>query len=311
MEKIIELHSSHDNFTSFSSKYKDAIFSDKMIRYQNSRDHKKDDPIQEYKINSSGYRGPEFESNIDLLVAGCSFTYGMGVPEDATWGANLAKLMNMSYNNLSMNGASVQWIVGQLFAYFGQYGNPKVLVCLFPNFTRSLFCSDSEILTDHEGHVEDSTKDIDSKKSLFNVDLSVIPAKNLRPKYSKAPHRLEDVSNVDTAVQISMQNIRMLEQYCRSNGIVFYWGSWNQPTCSIIEYQGLAEEYNFSHYVPTEYTLWDGDDIPNCHQELSDIYGPAFYAGTDDLLGMPHFGVHRHIHFAECFMKAITNTDDR
>jgi hypothetical protein len=308
MDKITKLHSSHDNFTSFSGRYRDAIFSDKMIHYPNKDGHAKVDPVQEYTINSSGYRGPEFTTNVDLVVAGCSVTYGMGVPENGTWGSILANLTGFSYNNLSLNGASVQWIVGQLFAYFNQYGNPKTLVCLFPNFTRSLFCSDSDILVSSDGHMENSTKDVESKKSLYNIDLSSIPSKKKRPKYSKAPHKIEDVANIDISVQISMQSIRMLEQYCRSNGIVFFWGSWNQPVCSMIEEQGLSKDYDFSHYVPTEYLMWENGGQPSCHQEFLDEYADSFHVGTDNLQGQPHFGVHRHIHFAESFMDRIAKS---
>jgi hypothetical protein len=305
MDKITKLHVSHENFTNFSGRYRDAIFSDKMIHYFEDRGHSKTDPIQEYKLNSSGYRSPEFENNVDLLVAGCSFTYGMGVPENLSWGPTLARLMGVKYNNLSLSGVSIPWIVGQLFAYFNQYGNPKTLVCLFPNLTRTLFCSDPEILISSGGIVEKSTADHESKKSLYNVDLTKIIAKRLRPKYSKLPHNLEDVANPDSAVQISMQNIRMLEQYCRSSGIDFYWGSWHHPLCQMIEDQGLSEDYNFSNYVPTEHKLWDHSPKPDCHQELMDSCGPAFHIGTDDLLGKPHFGVHRHVHIAESFMKEI------
>lgn len=291
----------------FSGKYRDAIFSDKMIQYPNSDGHLDHDIVQEYRLNSSGYRSPEFINNVDLLVSGCSFTYGMGVPENGTWGAMLAKSTGMSYNNLSQNGASIPWMVRQLFSYFKEYGNPKVLVCLFPNLTRSFFSSNSEILIADNGYVEESTKDLDESKSIYNIELaSTLPLKK-RPKYSKKPHHLEDVMNLDFIVQIAMQNIRALEQYCRASNIKFIWGSWSQPFCHMMETDGLSNEYDFSHYVKTGYQIWEDEATPGCHQELSEIYGSAFDMGTDDLQGQPHFGVHRHAHFAEAFRDRLTN----
>lgn len=305
MPNSIILKTSIDNDIVFSGKYKDAIFSEKMIHYPNKDGHRDHDPIQEYNLNSSGYRGPEFTSGVDLVVAGCSFTYGMGVPESGTWGSILSKSLGMTYNNVSQNGASIPWIVRQLFAYFNEYGNPKVLVCLFPSLTRSFFTSNAEILIADSGYVEDSTKDLESKKSIYNVELQSTRPLNKRPKYSKRPHDLEDIVNVDMAVQISMQNIRMLEQYCKSSNIKFVWGTWNEPFCSMMEGQGLYYQYDFSHYVPTGYLKWQGKNAPVCHENLLSKYKDSFYLGTDTLQGRPHFGVHRHTHFAESFIEAL------
>lgn len=305
MNKTTRLHISPDNSTIFSGKYRDAIFGDNMIYYPNSDGHVEYDITQEYRINKSGYRGPELSEGIDMVVAGCSFTYGMGVPENGTWGSILANSLGMSYNNISQNGASIPWIVRQLFAYFKEYGNPKVLVCLFPNLTRTFFSSDSEILISDDGYVEDSTHDLDKRKSIYNTELSHIPANQDRPKYSKKPHSLEDVIGLDFIVQIAMQNIRMLEQYCKSSGIKFVWGSWSEAVCDMIEGQGLSSEYDFSHYAPTGYRLWN--DALGCHQELLEKYGSSFKIGTDDLHGHPHFGVHRHVHFAEAFRDRLIN----
>lgn len=317
--------------TFFSGKYRDAIFSDKMIYYPNSGDHADNDVLQEYKINFAGYRGPEFAQNIDLLFAGCSFTYGMGVPENGIWGSIVANKTNKTYNNLSQNGASIPWLVKQLFAYFKQYGNPKTLLCLFPNPTRLFFTSDSDILVADGGHIEESTVDFENKRSVFNTELSHLPSIKDMPKYSKRPHNLEDVINVSMVIQISMQNIRMLEQYCRSSGIEFLWSTWSEALSSAIEMPGgLAELYDFGNYVKSENDLWSTDPwgpmdkfygdtktrnscthelvcdcMINCHEQMQDIFNNDFYAGSDNVTGQRHFGVHRHIHYAESFMNRM------
>lgn len=332
---ITELHSFVGNHTTFSGKYRDAIFGNGMIKYAGGGDHSGYDNVQEYKLNSSGYRGPEFASGIDLLVAGCSFTYGMGVPEDGIWGSIIANRLGMTYNNISQNAASIPWIVKQLFGYFKEYGNPKTLVCLFPTLTRTLFSSNADILISDDGYIEESTKNLSMNKSIYNTELSHLTIASERPKYSKRPHSLEDVVSLDFIVQIAMSNIRMLEQYCKSSGIKFFWGSWSESFCSMMENPGgLLDLYDFDNYVSMNYSLWKDkpDQMANdvvyssieaknecsnkhnknncdchisCHQQYVEQYPDSFYRGTDILDNHPHFGVHRHIHFAESFIDRI------
>lgn len=330
-------HSNTGDHTVFSGNYRDAIFSNKMVRYFGGGDHSGYDDVQDYKLNSSGFRSPEFVPGVDLLVAGCSFTYGMGVPENGIWGPIVANRLGVSYNNISQNAASIPWIVKQLFGYFNEYGNPKTLLCLFPTLTRTFFPSNSEILVSDDGYVEDSTKNLSGDKSIYNTELSHILPPSQRPKYSKAPHNLEDVISLDFIIQIAISNIRMLEQYCRSSNIEFYWGTWSDAFASTMEEpENLLNLYDFSNYVSMDYTLWKpkpdqmapdvfyNDKIEkrncqlnhnktncdchvSCHQEYLDQYPDSFYRGTDVLDKHPHFGVHRHIHFAEAFMKAMAN----
>jgi len=334
-DPISILPSKAGNDTKFSGKYRDAIFSGKMIRYYEDRHHKKYDPIQSYDLNSDGYRGPDLAKGTDLVFAGCSFTYGMGVPENGIWGSMVANRLGLTYNNISISGASIPWIVKQLFAYFSEYGNPKTLMCLFPQLERTFFPSNPEILKSKNNVVEKSTEDIFSEKSIFNIDLASILQNQTRPQYSKRPHDIEDIMSSDFLVYISMQNIRMLEQYCKASGINFLWGSWSNSFCDFMERPGgLLENYEFDGYVRTEYKMWKhktgsiGREVfwetaeardycksrhstnpcecsSSCHQEILEQFEGSFYGGTDTLKGNSHFGVHRHAHFADSFVDAL------
>lgn len=321
---------------SFSGKYRDAIFGDDLLNHPDHDRFGYLDDVQEYRLNSYGYRGPEFNSNTDLLFAGCSFTYGTGIPEDGIWGSLIAQQMNMSYNNISSSGASIDWIVRQLFAYFKKYGNPKTLLCLFPNPTKIFFASDSEILISDDGYVEKTTQDIHGLKSLFSTTLHRALEPRDRPEYSKKPHKLEDVVSMDFVIQTCMQSIRSLEQYCRATGINFYWSTWSKDFSFILEQQGLVDLYDFNNYVRLDHHLWSRRDgamsndlfykdldtveactkdhygvncscFIECHSELIPKYGNQFYTGTDVFEKHPHFGVHRHVHMAESFIKRINN----
>jgi hypothetical protein len=321
---------------SFSGRYRDAIFGDAFLENPNHDRFAYLDSTQEYVLNSSGYRSPEFFEGVDLLVSGCSFTYGIGIPESGIWGSILAEKLGMSYNNISLSGASIPWMTRQLFAYFKKYGNPKVLVCLFPNPTKLLFASDPDILVSDAEYVESSTEDFDGRKSLYNTTLHEVKDPKDRPEYSRRPHKLENVISLDLVIQICMQNIRALEQYCRATGINFLWGTWSKDFSHMIESQGLADMYDFSNYVSINEALWfrrdgalgrdllygdhesksfclnnhvgqDCSCFENCHLDLGTSYGESFYRGTDIFEGHPHFGVHRHMHMAETFMDRIIN----
>jgi len=49
-----------------------------------------------------------------LWVAGCSYTYGVGVDPHQTYGSVLAKKLNLNFVNLGRGGASINWAVDQL-----------------------------------------------------------------------------------------------------------------------------------------------------------------------------------------------------
>lgn len=327
-----------NNAVWFSGKYRDTIFGDSMIQYSPDNNHKNIDNIQEYLINSSGHRGPEFSKGTDLLFAGCSFTYGLGIPENGIWGAILANRRGLTYNNISRGGASIPWIIRELFAYFKKYGNPKTLLCLFPGLTRTFIASNPDILeVGGPRGVDRFTKDLDDRKSVCNIDLGYMAEIEDRPLYSKRPHLIEDVISADILVQISMQNIRMLEQYCRSSGIEFLWGTWSGGFAKMLEEQKLSEIYDFSHYVSMQDRLWARKIEPSvedrfygtlenaqeckashgevdcschvqCHLDYIEAYPDAFYMGTDNLISSnnAHYGVHRHLHYADLFEERLS-----
>lgn len=332
---ILEL-GSRDSSVIFSGKYRDVIFGSDVTARPMATVDKSIDPVQSYDLNGLGYRGPEFSSNIDFLFAGCSFTYGLGIPEAGIWGSIIAKQKGLTYNNVSMNGASIPWIVRELFAYFKKYGNPKTLLCLFPGLTRVFLASNPDILKGKDNPVDPGTEDLTGIKSVVSFDIGHLGDMSKRPSYSKKPHSFEDVASIDMVALVAMQNIRMLEQYCNSSGIEFLWSTWDGTFSDIIENQGLYEAYDFSRYVSMEEALWAKKSDPEaeerfyidqssrrsceelhgekdckcyieCHEEFRSIYPESFGLGTDnpDFKFHAHSGVHRHIHFASSFMKEM------
>ena len=85
------------------------------------------DTAIEYKTNSLGYRCPEFrplpDGGKNVVVLGCSHTFGEGLEENETWVSQVAKESNkiLRWWNLGQPGASSDLMIRIL------YGTEKVL----------------------------------------------------------------------------------------------------------------------------------------------------------------------------------------
>jgi hypothetical protein len=59
-----------------------------------------------YTFNSHGFRTKEFDSDIDIVCFGCSFTMGTGVKVEDTWPMQVQSLTGMQVANLGHAGSS-------------------------------------------------------------------------------------------------------------------------------------------------------------------------------------------------------------
>ena len=284
-----------------------------------------DEDKNPYIRNSMGYRSDEFLETRDTVFAGCSFTWGSGVVLDGIWGNILSKSINTKSYNLGWSGKSVQFIVRNTIAFCKQYGNPKVLFCLFPDFTRIQMRSETTFMRGNvisPGRVGRMEYDImlKGRKS---------PVKDT--KYSKAPHLAEDMIPSEFLFSINLDYIHMLELYCQLNNIQLFWGTWDKWQDEYLHKN--IDSMDFKNYVYLEQIKWaygpDGsykenfyDNDPlhithkQCHEEYRDMYGLNFDfpMDGDPKSGLPgvevvtgHIGVHNHIHIAEKFEEAFKN----
>jgi len=302
------------------------------------------DNMSEYKYNSYGYRSQEFIKNPDILISGCSFTFGMGCPEKLSWPVLLSKDLNLNMVNIGYPGASVQKIVLDIFRYCTEFGNPKKIVCLFPDFYRILFAKNKKTMIDShdfkalknksEGSVE-FARDIQSNVKGLNYKLD---------KYIKTPVIIEDLIPPELTYMLAIHNIIMLEQYCFANGIDLYYSSWSPEseiamdsiknnTNSLKNYYSyfknstnkIKKIFNFDDEM--SYTCIFGiqtnskDFFNNeenfkdfCHKDLLKQNEDIFYRGTDRYFLSSatgefesHPGTHYHAHVAEHFKELILN----
>lgn len=262
-----------------------------------------------YKLNSLYYRSDEFYNSPDIISSGCSFTYGMGLKEESLWIDILSKKIDKKYVNLGLPGKSVSSIINNLYSYFREYGHPKYVFCLFPNFNRfelpinkeiiisernlsnakynSSFIFDDEPM-DAGGYIQDIIID---DTDLFD-----------KPKYSKKPHVAEDILSIDITYWTAIKCILSFEQYCKAAGIKLFWTTWEKDLNLAINLIKDRHQKQYDNFV----LLDEGYDT-ECHDKekqdnalLWDLAGDRD-RGND----YAHPGVHFHIHVAEAFYNAL------
>jgi len=250
-------------------------------------------------INSHGFRGKNFKRDTELLVAGCSQTYGYALTEESMWGVMLAKENNISYSNLSVPGASAMHIVFDIFKYFEEFGHPKIIVALFPDFYRIKTFLDSKILNQRSKqpmrNIENNTF-VDTYGNHGQVFL----------KYLKLPTSPDNIYSQEFTYMINSMFITLLENYCNKNNINFIWAKtfngekYDQDEDSFLSFKNyysldLSKEItqngknNFSEYP--EYT---------CHKN-NEENDPNWTVAADNA----HFGTHANIHIKDFFQKIL------
>jgi hypothetical protein len=285
------------------------------------------DKSNEYLYNSNGYRSSEFTENTDLVFSGCSFTHGDGVDGSMIWGSIVANSLNVSRANLGVPGASCYQIVRNLFSYFKTYGNPKTVLCLFPELNRFYAPNIPEFF------IKDATS-LSSKQTKMKqgyAEYAGLTAANA-PKYIKRPYEMDSVIPEEFAVMLSIHAIHSLIDYCASNKINLRWSTWSQIFSDYIEinkdkifadnyvsiknsswhnYKKLEHGF-FYHAVESKDGICFSKDCTTwaeCHSDLRKEWPSNFDIGTD--VGSPgnhkdpHWGVHRHSHIAEAFMESL------
>jgi hypothetical protein len=85
-----------------------------------------------YKYNNRGYRDEEWPTNLDDVIwcIGDSFTLGVGSPIEHTWPFLLRQYTGSKVINVSMNGASNEWISRKTLKLL-ESCKPKAIVILW------------------------------------------------------------------------------------------------------------------------------------------------------------------------------------
>jgi hypothetical protein len=248
------------------------------------------DNIFDYNLNRLNFREPKLSKNSDILAVGCSNSFGVGLPYDLAWPETVSKALNLTYSNISLPGTSVMHQVMNIFHYCKAFGNPKIILCVFPNFERSRMFVDNR--TTHSKN--------QWEKEPAPVDIHTNAPQN-RPTFLKLPVDKDELISEQQAFYYNTLFIFMLEQYCRSNQIKLIWSTW-------------ADHDNFDLMFKETYEYYESGmkeifikNVYNCnnHDNLKFKYSEIFNEAADSYKKNPHPGVHWHQHVAEFFVNKI------
>lgn len=276
-DRIVAPDLFYDNFINDEYRHYNMIDELKLEIRNKTFTYKDEIPI-EYNINSRGFRSIEFVKSPDVITSGCSQSFGIGIPSKYIWPNLLDKSNSLKVVNISYPGISTQTMVEDIFRYINEYGNPKYIRMLVPDFIRFKFLK--ALNTNYyvelaQGHFGDFINTVAyTDKSLG--------------KYEKLPIPIEKIMPYSVPFRSSLMNIKMLETYCEAAKIDFKWATWD----SELKYHFLKHDYGFKNYVSNTDIL----DYSLCHSELKQEFEQLFYLAADK---DNHMGTHAHAHYAE------------
>lgn len=241
-----------------------------------------------YTYNSYGYRSEEFKDQ-KVLTLGCSQTLGVGLPLEYTWPFLLSEKTKMPYVSLASGGDSMQAQVIKAFQFFKEFYHPEYIFGVFPISRMEMPYVKDVFGVDKKPNISDKDKEYVQNIFINNSKLE---------KFSKMPHSGDEVIPEEVPIFYNMMFIQMLDQYCKTNNIKFFWTAYNDTSYSNVAYminRARMESYFLGDFIH------DGS-IKTCHQEYA---GDLFDFAADDKLGHPHWGLHQQIHIAESFYNML------
>lgn len=263
---------------------------------------------EKYTFNRQWYRGEDFISGspAEVVVAGCSQTWGTGLPDSLIWPNLLKEKLNAkSLNNLGQPGKSLRGVVEIIFAYFKEVGHPKNLFILLPPLHRFRTARTPNFMHSNQVH---SHNDI-------LVDANVY--RNNNSKFFKIPLNLQEVLTEEIAYDQSLSYLRILEQYCKNFDINLKYTVWYPDDKDLFDDISNKNGY-YENYVSID-CAWFNErffegEHPSCHEDMAnDVRYRMFWKIANDYLfhENAHIGAHASIHIAEKFYEEVFNGSTR
>lgn len=149
-----------------------------------------------YHFNSLGYRDDEWPVNINdqLWCVGDSFTVGLGQPFEEIWPSLIQKELGIRAINVSMNGASNDWIARRVCEILDNF-NPKAILIQWSYLHRREI--PNELLCDEDRALNFDINDPDDFKN-FLKNLNLVKSKkgNTIIVHSFIPKFFDETVNV-------------------------------------------------------------------------------------------------------------------
>ena len=196
-----------------------------------------------YSLNSHGLRSDEFRkkhSGTHIVFAGCSITFGEGLPIEKTWSRILHDRISSfektsGYFNIAAPGLTPIESIYQIENYMAEFGKPDVIFLNLPDFER-----------------EGLTQSMD--KALPESEMAEMTLKLIHGTYD------------------------MFRRSCLNNGIKLFSFTWDHPEATYWDYPfdivpGLEDFYLYSINDRSRHIYQYGIDNPE--EQKSDLYDKA------------------------------------
>lgn len=206
-----------------------------------------------YKLNNFGFRTKKLKeldkNSYNILYAGCSFTFGSGLPEDLIWHGMLDKKIKNYFSdskvidsyNIGIRGADIISIIRNIYTFINLYGKPNLICLLVPEVTRAYIYNNEKYI-----------------KFLYRENILMLEEKDPAKIYMK-PLVYEN------AFFVCSSALYALETFCNNLGIDLIWSSWIDKDIEVFNklnfknYIELTEKFRLGDYMnhPDETTRWN------------------------------------------------------
>lgn len=291
------------------------------------------DEENEYEINELGFRG-KLKKDAEILAVGCSYTFGVGVPENGSWPNILGSAINKDILNLGVPGTTIKKISELIVKYVAKHNKPKTIIALFPPFFRTSLIEDTEFYCSSRSIKPKKQKQID-KESYFQIRTSYDRIKkeilfeqlDSSPYFKEKEKNIRYMENVFSPHQLisdSVDSISMIQDFCDSHEIEFYWSLWDNQSSMLMDVLLEIPNFKLKNYIKfaddkfNNYHTRDSR-FPNNFCDSSHnskfVKHPSWEVGSDVVYSYdkvvkgvpPHPGIHFQHHVADLFNECFTS----
>ena len=256
----------------------------------------------EYYTNNHGYRSSEFDKDNEVLVLGCSQTFGSGMPNEFTWPEIFCSNIDKKYSRVAARGDSINGQVYKAFKYFKEIGNPKIVVAAFPLLRLEYPVVPGKFVSLDGSSRNENLKSLSPAVAYFHEPYLL--------KFSKAPHDPIFTIPKEFVIYYNFMFIKMLEQYCDSHNIKFIYSVYEEEEVDNYIQKNMADA--FKNYLKTSDIIREigypkdhkTHNIPGheeCFNKFKDHDLYSWAADYDKEKDLGHWGKHVHHHMAERF----------
>lgn len=259
-----------------------------------------------YNINELGLRGLNYQ-NPEIIAAGCSITFGMGIPEEYTWPVTLSNKVNTKILNFGIRGYSISLICQKIieYCYFNNHF-PKNIFCFFPSFFRTFDINPIK------------NKKITDTLFINSIDPIVIDNQEsmLYLNNNNFKHKEKINVSIHNTIFNSINSIFILEKFCIDHNINLVWTTWQKSSIALLKKLNSIPNFKLEKYKKFD-NISNSDFEIECQLSHDNnllnhkcwSIGSDYFTINNNKVKeyQPHPGIHYHYHVADFFAKVYNN----